>query len=348
MDIEAAPTPLHKGGEISTKIETNDDDYQKPTKLNNNLRRKIAVAVIISIVAVVICIGVILVVKNPIIVSDHLDDVVVVITEDKSEDLPPSTQQQDILPSDDEDDDKVDSPASKIGKDDSTGGRSMDDGAERIYSSSSMELNETDEILDRWYIPSSPSSSSTTSPSPTNQSTPTAVASTNAPTIANSLITSPTDSHATLYPSSGSPTSKPTMPNWLTHGTAPTITSPFNLVKKISFIVMGDTPYTLEDRYCLNEQLRNLNQSSMNFTFITHVGDIKWGKTACTESSFSDIAEMVSHETNALGYDVRDFLIVPGDNEYQDCANLDEAWRYWMKCTCNILYHTTYFFIHLI
>ena len=348
MDIEAAPTPLHKGGEISTKIETNDDDYQKPTKLNNNLRRKIAVAVIISIVAVVICIGVILVVKNPMIVSDHLDDVVVVITDDKSEDLPPSTQQQDILPSDDEDDDKVDSPASKIGKDDSTGRRSMDDGAERIYSSSSMELNETDEILDRWYIPSSPSSSSTTSPSPTNQSTPTAVASTNAPTTVNILITSPTDSPATLYPSSGSPTSKPTMPNWLTHGTAPTITSPFNLVKKISFIVMGDTPYTLEDRYCLNEQLRNLNQSSMNFTFITHVGDIKWGKTACTESSFSDIAEMVSHETNALGYDVRDFLIVPGDNEYQDCANLDEAWRYWMKCTCNILYHTTYFFIHLI
>ena len=348
MDIEAAPTPLHKGGEISTKIKTNDD-YQKPTKFCNNLRRKIAVAVIISIVAVVgICIGVILVVKNPMIVSDHLDDVVVVITDDKSEDLPPSTQQQDILPSDDEDDDKVDSPASKIGKDDSTGGRSMDDGAERIYSSSSMELNETDEILDQWSIPSSPSSSSTTSPSPTNQSTPTAVASTNAPTTVNSLITSPTDSPATLYPSSGSPTSKPTMPNWLTHGTAPTITSPFNLVKKISFIVMGDTPYTLEDRYCLNEQLRNLNQSSMNFTFITHVGDIKWGKTACTESSFSDIAEMVSHETNALGYDVRDFLIVPGDNEYQDCANLDEAWRYWMKCTCNILYHTTYCFIHLI
>lgn len=50
------------------------------------------------------------------------------------------------------------------------------------------------------------------------------------------------------------------------------------IVKKVSFIAMGDVPYTKDSRYCLNKQLRDLNQERMDFKFVVHVGDLKYGK----------------------------------------------------------------------
>ena len=88
-------------------------------------------------------------------------------------------------------------------------------------------------------------------------------------------------------------------------------------IKKISFVAFGDIPYTRDQRYCLNKQLRELNQQQMDFKFMVHVGDIKWGKTKCYESSFSDVAEIFTHSSNARNYDVRDVFFVPGDNEFQ-------------------------------
>ena len=70
----------------------------------------------------------------------------------------------------------------------------------------------------------------------------------------------------------------------------------------------------------------------MGFKFIAHVGDIKSGRTTCYESSFSDVAEIFTHNSNALNYDPRDVFFVPGDNEWVDCQDPDQAWRWWMKC----------------
>eukprot|EP00578_Thalassiosira_sp_NH16_P000352 CAMPEP_0181138278 /NCGR_PEP_ID=MMETSP1071-20121207/34160_1 /TAXON_ID=35127 /ORGANISM="Thalassiosira sp., Strain NH16" /LENGTH=367 /DNA_ID=CAMNT_0023225101 /DNA_START=46 /DNA_END=1145 /DNA_ORIENTATION=- len=102
-------------------------------------------------------------------------------------------------------------------------------------------------------------------------------------------------------------------------------------VNKISFVAFGDIPYTKDQRYCLNKQLRQLDQEQMGFKFMAHVGDIKWGKTLCYESSFSDISEIFTHPSNALNYDARDCFFVPGDNEFQDCQDVDQAWRWWMQ-----------------
>ncbi|KAL7552571.1 hypothetical protein ACHAWF_015814, partial [Thalassiosira exigua] len=77
-------------------------------------------------------------------------------------------------------------------------------------------------------------------------------------------------------------------------------------IKKISFVAFGDIPYTKEQRFCLNKQLRELDQEKMDFKFMVHVGDLKWGKSPCYESSFSDIAEMFAHPSNAMGYNTRD------------------------------------------
>ena len=96
-------------------------------------------------------------------------------------------------------------------------------------------------------------------------------------------------------------------------------------------------PYTKNQRYCLNKHLRKLNQATMGFKFMAHIGDIKQGTTSCSESSFSDIAEMFSHPTNAIHYDTEDCFFVPGDNEFQDCQDRTQAWRWWMKCKYNVI-----------
>lgn len=82
-------------------------------------------------------------------------------------------------------------------------------------------------------------------------------------------------------------------------------------------------------------QLRELDQARMDFKFMVHVGDIKYGQTSCYESSFKDVADIFSHETNAINYDLRDCFFVPGDNEFQDCQDKHQAHRWWMKCKCN-------------
>lgn len=94
-----------------------------------------------------------------------------------------------------------------------------------------------------------------------------------------------------------------------------------------SFVAFGDIPYSKNDRYCLNKQLRELNQAEMDFKFVVHVGDIKPGWEACTEDQYSDVAEIISHPSNALNYDVRDFFILPGDNEWSDCSDMNQAWQ---------------------
>jgi len=67
---------------------------------------------------------------------------------------------------------------------------------------------------------------------------------------------------------------------------------------------------------------------------MAHVGDIKWGNSPCYESSYSDIAEIFTHPSNALNYDPRDSFFVPGDNEFQGesslskCVELDTVCEY--------------------
>ena len=96
-------------------------------------------------------------------------------------------------------------------------------------------------------------------------------------------------------------------------------------------LIQITVPYRKDDRYCLNKQLRELDQEEMDFKFMAHVGDIKYGKSPCYESSFKDITEIFSHPSNALNYDTRDCFFVPGDNEYNDCQDIDQAWQWWMQ-----------------
>ncbi|KAL9187702.1 hypothetical protein ACHAXT_006080 [Thalassiosira profunda] len=160
--------------------------------------------------------------------------------------------------------------------------------------------------------------SPTQSPTKTPSSNPTASPS-RSPTL------DPTDKPSTQ------PTRSPTVQPTAMPTPSPSKSPTPRMVKKISFVAFGDIPYTRNQRYCLNKQLRELNQAEMDFKFMAHVGDIKWGRSPCYESSFRDIAEMFSHPTNALAYDTRDCLFVQGDNEWMDCQDPDQAWRWWMQ-----------------
>lgn len=85
---------------------------------------------------------------------------------------------------------------------------------------------------------------------------------------------------------------------------------------------MGDIPYTQSESYILESQIENLPKDA---EFIIHVGDIMDAfKTFCPESLYSDMRSILdkSHAP---------FLILPGDNDWNDCPNPDVAWYNWQS-----------------
>eukprot|EP00804_Cyclotella_cryptica_P005252 CCRYP_021229-RA/>CCRYP_021229-RA protein AED:0.15 eAED:0.27 QI:0/1/0.33/1/1/1/3/145/565 len=102
----------------------------------------------------------------------------------------------------------------------------------------------------------------------------------------------------------------------------------------ISFIMMGDVPYYTNHKYCLNQQLRELNPAQMEYpyAFIVHVGDIKSGQTKdCVSEYFSDVADIFSSPLNDYYYDTRDCFFLVGDNDWCDCNDPGSAFAYWMN-----------------
>ena len=88
----------------------------------------------------------------------------------------------------------------------------------------------------------------------------------------------------------------------------------------------------MNHRYCLNQQLRELDQSAEDFLFMVHVGDIKSGQTReCEPEIYSDVAEIFSNKDNALNYDTRDIFFIVGDNDWCDCNDPESALSYWMN-----------------
>lgn len=58
--------------------------------------------------------------------------------------------------------------------------------------------------------------------------------------------------------------------------------------------------------------------------FLVHVGDIRDAsdRTNCTNSEYEAAAEILKLSPAPV-------LVVPGDNEWTDCPNVDEGWRLW-------------------
>ena len=89
----------------------------------------------------------------------------------------------------------------------------------------------------------------------------------------------------------------------------------------VTFYAMGDTPYTPEDDVLLPKQIAALPPDA---EFVVHVGDIKNGATPCDEAVYMKVSGMLRKSTHRV-------FIVPGDNEWNDCADPAKAWKLWKK-----------------
>jgi len=94
-----------------------------------------------------------------------------------------------------------------------------------------------------------------------------------------------------------------------------------------TFSAMGDVPYSSGEYSTLQQQMTDHNKYSPA-KFQVHVGDIKSGGGSCTQSIFSDVA-------NILKTSVAPFYIIPGDNETTDCSNPSQAMGYWYQYFTN-------------
>jgi len=89
----------------------------------------------------------------------------------------------------------------------------------------------------------------------------------------------------------------------------------------VTFFAMGDVPYAPEEDLLLPKQIANLPTDGQ---FLIHVGDIKNGTTPCDEAVYVKVASM-------LGKSKLPTFIIPGDNEWNDCENPAQGWKYWRK-----------------
>lgn len=89
----------------------------------------------------------------------------------------------------------------------------------------------------------------------------------------------------------------------------------------LMFSVMGDVPYTAGEDVLLARQLAELPAEA---AFVVHLGDIKSGGSPCDEAVFVKVAGLLARSPRPL-------FIVPGDNEWNDCLQPENAWALWQR-----------------
>ncbi|MCP4871113.1 MAG: hypothetical protein GY898_20590 [Proteobacteria bacterium] len=88
-----------------------------------------------------------------------------------------------------------------------------------------------------------------------------------------------------------------------------------------TFSAIGDVPYTGGQEDWLEDWLDQHNEANLA-PWMIHLGDIKPQLAACNEQAYAAVATIL------VGLDVPMFII-PGDNEWNDCPDPDQAWAHW-------------------
>ena len=89
----------------------------------------------------------------------------------------------------------------------------------------------------------------------------------------------------------------------------------------VTMYVMGDVPYAAEEDVLLPKQIAELPDDC---EFVVHVGDIKRGSRPCNVDVYAKVSGMLSKSAKPV-------FIIPGDNEWNDCRDPDEAWKLWVQ-----------------
>jgi hypothetical protein len=82
------------------------------------------------------------------------------------------------------------------------------------------------------------------------------------------------------------------------------------------FAVIGDTPYSANERAELPKMLEAIADSHVEF--VAHIGDIKSGGDRCDDSLFEDRHRLFNASRVP-------FVYVPGDNEWSDCDRISNG-----------------------
>ena len=93
--------------------------------------------------------------------------------------------------------------------------------------------------------------------------------------------------------------------------------------KPMIFSAIGDVPYSDEQADALRTTLLNLANYEGS-SFLIHLGDIKPGAAPCQESIYEDVATILKLSEIPV-------FIIPGDNEWNDCDDPQEAFEFWNK-----------------
>ena len=104
--------------------------------------------------------------------------------------------------------------------------------------------------------------------------------------------------------------------------------------RDVTFYAMGDVPYAPNEDQLLPKQIAEL---PLDGRFLIHLGDIKGGAAPCTEDVYIKVSSMLRKAKTPT-------FIIPGDNEWNDCATPDMAWEYWLKHFHNFDTHWKYDF----
>ena len=97
-------------------------------------------------------------------------------------------------------------------------------------------------------------------------------------------------------------------------------------VQTTTFYVIGDVPYNPQQAVEMQEQIQGI-PSPDTADFVIHVGDIRSAADEtknCRLSEYQDVAQILQQSAVPV-------FIVPGDNEWNDCPNRNQAWNFWTR-----------------
>jgi PKD repeat protein len=89
----------------------------------------------------------------------------------------------------------------------------------------------------------------------------------------------------------------------------------------VIFSAIGDVPYEPEELAELQQHVADHNRYSPS-AFLVHLGDIQSGSEACQEIRYQTVADILATSQVPV-------FIVPGDNEWVNCADPAQGWAWW-------------------
>lgn len=90
--------------------------------------------------------------------------------------------------------------------------------------------------------------------------------------------------------------------------------------RTVTFYALGGIPFTRDELFLLEDQISSIPDDA---EFVVHVGDIMdAGRSSCEPSQYEDVRSILAQSKAPV-------FILPGHNDWSECANSTDAWISW-------------------